>query len=432
MANPICICDGDSITIAFGATTPYYDIITPNGGTWTFNSVAVSGDTLAQRYAAAPTAVDPLYNAIARPIVIIWAGTNDIEDGTTPAATYAIMANYVAARHAVGWKVIVATMLSREGLDTQKDEYNALILANTAGADGIADFSGTPLGIDNGWSNLTWFQSDGVHPTQGGINTYETAVMTLAMNTLTAKGPTAPQTPPPVLVQSNYGGTSNTTLEVPFSEPVSAGSMLCCYVWTFASVTNTVSDSLNGAWSSLPIINTAGISVQFFYLLDSQAGASTVLLNSSSTTLYMSTFEFSAVLALDTHASTANLSSATPTQAITTGVKNALLIGYTGNLSGPATIGAGTNMTEAIPNPLRGTYMDFGFGFAGAAGPTSLGFDASTSIGSALGVVSFAPKPPASGGSKGPNIFGTQIFGAEIITSAGITFGTGTRTRITK
>lgn len=151
---------------------------------WLFINLGVSGETLATMLANAPTAVDPLYTHGVKDLVVIWGGTNDLDDGSTVASVYANLTSYVAARHAVGWKVIVPTMLSRIGLDTQKNAFNALILANSAGADGIADFTGTPLGCDGCYANTTWFQSDGVHPTALGVTTYESPVISKATNVL--------------------------------------------------------------------------------------------------------------------------------------------------------------------------------------------------------------------------------------------------------
>lgn len=124
--------------------------------------------------------------------VELWAGTNDFEQvGATVAAVYANITSYVSAVHAAGGKVIVGTMLSRTGsnpvggetLDADKNALNALILANSAGADGEADFTGTLLGCDGCFANTTWF-TDGVHPTALGITTYEGPIWSAAINAL--------------------------------------------------------------------------------------------------------------------------------------------------------------------------------------------------------------------------------------------------------
>lgn len=150
------------------------------------HNVAVSGQTLVIAGPAAATNVDPLFITGAQNICSVWLGTNDIaSNGTTPAATYALLTSYIAARHAKGFKVITATMLSRTGFETQKNAYNALILANTAGADAVVDFTGTVLGCDGCASNTTWFLAGGIHPNQQGVNVVEVPLFQAAINSLT-------------------------------------------------------------------------------------------------------------------------------------------------------------------------------------------------------------------------------------------------------
>lgn len=111
-------------------------------------------------------------------------GTNDLADGGKSAAqTYAMLTQYIADRHKVGWKVITATMLSRKTTDSAKNQYNALILPNTAGADYVVDFTNTVLGCDGCSSNTTWFM-DGIHPTQLAVNTIEVPLFQAAINSL--------------------------------------------------------------------------------------------------------------------------------------------------------------------------------------------------------------------------------------------------------
>jgi lysophospholipase L1-like esterase len=175
--------DGDSITAGAGVSTPYTALLTLNMPS-SIDNTGVPGFSCVQSLADAPSRVDPFFVAGLDNVVEIWCGTNDIVNGATPAATYSTLSSYISARHAVGWKVIVATMLSRVGLDTQKDAYNALILANSGGADGIANFTGTLLGCDGCYADSTWFQADGIHPTQLGVNTYEAPINSAAANAL--------------------------------------------------------------------------------------------------------------------------------------------------------------------------------------------------------------------------------------------------------
>lgn len=146
--------------------------------------MAISGQTVAVALAQATSVVDALYNPkFSLNICVVWLATNDIEAGTSPSDTYALLTQYIAARHARGWKVITATMLSRKNIEAQKNTINALILANTAGADAIVDFTGTVLGCDLCSTNLTYFDADQVHPTQAGVNV-EVPLFQAAVNSL--------------------------------------------------------------------------------------------------------------------------------------------------------------------------------------------------------------------------------------------------------
>lgn len=179
------VADGDSITAGTG-DTPYPGLLSVPAA-WSVHNVAIGGQTLAVAIPAAPTTVDTLFGGALNPnICSVWLGTDDIEgNGTSPAATYVLLTQYIQARHAKGWKVITATMLSRTNFETQKNAYNALILANTAGADAVVDFTGTVLGCDGCATNLTYFLAGGVHPNQNGVTTVEVPLFQAAINSLT-------------------------------------------------------------------------------------------------------------------------------------------------------------------------------------------------------------------------------------------------------
>lgn len=181
------VADGDSITFGVGTSNPYTSFLAPTGGAanWSINNKGIAGETLATMLANAPTNIDPWFNPnLAKNVIVIWAGTNDIATAHQPVDVYANLISYVAARHAKGWKVVVVTMLSRVGWDQKKDQYNALIEANTAGADEVVVFDSTPLGIDNGYANPLWFNPDEIHPLTVGVTTYEAPMISTAVNAL--------------------------------------------------------------------------------------------------------------------------------------------------------------------------------------------------------------------------------------------------------
>jgi len=128
-------------------------------------------------------AVDPMYQSSAiTNDVLVWAGTND---GTTSTAGSA-MRQYCADRHALGWKCIVASMLSRTASDTYKNSLNTWMRQNWSSfADAFADIGSDPvLGADNAFSNVTYFLADGIHLQQAAITTHVLPIMQHAVNRL--------------------------------------------------------------------------------------------------------------------------------------------------------------------------------------------------------------------------------------------------------
>jgi|GEM_PF-4937022 len=103
--------------------------------------------------------------------LVLWIGVNDlIRGGPNAAATYAGVSQYIAARKAAGWTVVILTLppmtaLSFPGADSQAmldadtAQFNALILANTAGADVVLDISADPF-LQPGAGGR---QPDGIH-----------------------------------------------------------------------------------------------------------------------------------------------------------------------------------------------------------------------------------------------------------------------------
>lgn len=178
------MADGDSITAGTGVTTPWTQLIPPQ--TYVIHNVAVPGETLATMVANYSANVAPFFKVGHKNLIVLWGGTNDIEQGATPATTYSRLTTYVSQAHATGFKVIVTTMLSRGvpgngNFDAQKNALNALIFANTAGADGIVSFVNTPGGCDGCYANTFWFGADEVHPTNNFEIQYEVPAFNTAI-----------------------------------------------------------------------------------------------------------------------------------------------------------------------------------------------------------------------------------------------------------
>lgn len=165
-------------------TTAWPKLISPL--TYVISNVAVPGETLATMLANYSTNVAPLFKAGKKNVVFIWGGTNDFQGGASEPTVYANLTSYISAAHATGFTVVAVTMLDRgiPNLQTQKNAYNADILANAAGADAIVSFVNTPLGVNGGAANTEFFNVDEVHPNNTGETQYIVPAMNAAVSAL--------------------------------------------------------------------------------------------------------------------------------------------------------------------------------------------------------------------------------------------------------
>jgi lysophospholipase L1-like esterase len=133
-------------------------------------------------------------NGAGRRIVLLNLGSNDLAGGRQAVDIYQALAGITAAAHRSGAKVIIGTVLPRQGLqlfgatygadEQQRQALNALIRANTAGAEGVIDFASDPmLGSYQNLNNERYFY-DGTHPSVTGYGLMATA----AANTLNRLG----------------------------------------------------------------------------------------------------------------------------------------------------------------------------------------------------------------------------------------------------
>ena len=172
--------------MGFGATTPYTSLLTLTGTWATFND-GVGGQTLATLVSHYQQNVAPYFNRTSpQNVIVLEAITNDFaaNPSLNVNTAYSLFTQYVSMAHSTGFKVIVWTMISRTGLDTQKNAINPLILANTAGADGIVDMTATKFGCDGCFADTSVYQNDGIHPNQNGITTIEAPKVSAAVNAL--------------------------------------------------------------------------------------------------------------------------------------------------------------------------------------------------------------------------------------------------------
>jgi lysophospholipase L1-like esterase len=186
--RPQVVCDGDSLTFGYQlanpATQSYPAQLAVLLPAWDIYNTGVSGEPLgpqtgsAGMIGTAPNSVDPLFRAgRSANVCIAWGGVNDLLGiswaAGTAAALEPIIAAYCAARHAVGWKVVLVTLPpsnysgTNAGYEAARLAYNLWLRANFAPiADGLLDLGGsTPYGqlADTVADTL-----DGLHLNAGG------------------------------------------------------------------------------------------------------------------------------------------------------------------------------------------------------------------------------------------------------------------------
>jgi lysophospholipase L1-like esterase len=403
----ILVADGDSITIGFqnsGPFTPYTSYLNLNNSPWFILNNGVSGETLAAMLSSAPTAVDPFYGPSGTGnCVVIWGGTNDITEGATPADTYANLVAYVAARHAVGWKVIVPTMLSRVGEDAEKNEYNALILANTAGADAIVDFTQTPLGIDGGYSNPTYFDTGGIHPTLFSVTTIEAPYIQAAINSLNISS-----TQKVSLLQSVgldvSGSTGSAVITLPQNVNVGDTIVVSISPLTYGVSITNFSDSLGLLWTLQTVPQPAGYN-SYVYTATARSGGPcviTAILSGASNDVMVSIATFSGVVALDVKATVSQGYQTEPLLVTTppTNFKPELVVSIGDFYYGGNIIPGGYSAAAEWGSFAVG-FHNIGYKFASSTGPQSASWAYAGSAYSSGVVLTFSVIP-----STLTNIFG--------------------------
>jgi len=136
-------------------------------------NIAFSGDTIVhQRDVTFPTVLAPFYTSSrARNVLVIAAGTNDIGNiGHTGALALADYYSFADAAKAVGWRIVVCTILNRNAgafFNTEQANFNVALRAGWVGKgySALADVQAIPQLANP--LDLTYF-SDGIHPTIAG------------------------------------------------------------------------------------------------------------------------------------------------------------------------------------------------------------------------------------------------------------------------
>jgi trimeric autotransporter adhesin len=187
-ATPQLHAIGDSITYGAGASTPWPSLLTlTNQPTYTTTNWGIFGVLMQALDGSEPNRVGQhCLTSYGPSVAIVFAGTNDMSYGFSPAVTFEATEGEIQTLKQAGCRVFVGTMISRAGLDGKgnsldgdKDAFDALVLgqAKQAGADGVVDFAANPLlGADGASTNMTYFNTDEIHPTQAGQQLLANAV----------------------------------------------------------------------------------------------------------------------------------------------------------------------------------------------------------------------------------------------------------------
>jgi lysophospholipase L1-like esterase len=179
--SPTLHCIGDSITAGYPSNTPFCSLLSLNNQpaysivNWGIVGVTAQAVAGSESNRVAPTCA----NTAGPSNALVFLGTNDLLlQNQTPASVLASINSEIQTLKTAGCHVFLGTMLSRTGntsagtsFDAAKDTYDGLILTNAKmlGVDGLIDFAANAvLGADGAHSNATYFEPDGVHPTQAG------------------------------------------------------------------------------------------------------------------------------------------------------------------------------------------------------------------------------------------------------------------------
>ena len=197
-AKDVLECDGDSLTESY---------LTTLNQTWpkqmspflahpfTVYDTGGFGQTSTQRYSYLQSRLSSYFNTPSgvKKILIEFSGTNDVTSAASGSAIYATTSSIVSYAHSLGWQVILVDMLPRSNFptggspagayETIRLAYNALVVANSAAADGVVDVASDPtIGTYTANAN-TLIYGDGTHLTSLGAS-YLAADVANVVNTL--------------------------------------------------------------------------------------------------------------------------------------------------------------------------------------------------------------------------------------------------------
>ncbi|MBM3146793.1 MAG: SGNH/GDSL hydrolase family protein, partial [Actinobacteria bacterium] len=177
--DTLIVFDGDSLTYGTGAGPgeDYPSVALQRlPGRITAINVAVPGQEWGDMLDDAAGEIDPLLAPAARHnIVVVWAGTNDLNRTHTAKRIWAEIERYCRDRRLRGWKVVILTVLSRiptrsgSRFERQRRLLNhAIRERRPAVADAVADVAHDKRIGDYAGFAAAQYKSDGIHNNAAG------------------------------------------------------------------------------------------------------------------------------------------------------------------------------------------------------------------------------------------------------------------------
>lgn len=173
--SAVIVQSGDSIGAGLGADD--WAAINHLGfpGSVAIHNVSVPGKAMEAGYGQRAVELFPFQNNQVPSVLLIQQGCNDLYYGTKADLLYrAILAPFVSSARTAGFYVVVNTVLPREdggwtpAMEQQRISYNALVRANSAGADAVNDVAADPQIGDGTNPARSPLYADAVHPNRAG------------------------------------------------------------------------------------------------------------------------------------------------------------------------------------------------------------------------------------------------------------------------
>lgn len=172
------VCKGSSTTrgnASSGLCTNYVHLLEPSYPSATIFGFGIGGDDQDDIAGDAQLDVDAAFLPGIDNVCVLQTGSNDIyADGSTAAALIAKVKTYCLNRKAIGYKVVLQTVLPRgtagSAANTVREAYNELLRAEEIGKfwDALADVAAIPELADGAQSSTTYYNSDTIHLNDAG------------------------------------------------------------------------------------------------------------------------------------------------------------------------------------------------------------------------------------------------------------------------